>query len=136
ELATSSRDARAPAIGPTARTERTSPNTASPVGMAVIATRITKIRRRKGSAILVKQSMESAGVRQFDTGSGPKEPQGAPRSNDAQPYPLPLVQHQAAPGNHRHHGHCGGPGDGLRGSGGDGAGFGDAHLGVGIRERP
>src|SRR4029077_7216128 len=70
ELATSSRDARAPAMGPTARTERTSPNTASPVGMAVIATRITKIRRRKGSAILVKQSMESAGVRQFDTPLG------------------------------------------------------------------
>ena len=67
EVATSSSEARAPAMGPAARTERTNPITAIAVGMAVIATRIAKIRRRKGRGILVKQCMELAGVRQFDT---------------------------------------------------------------------
>src|SRR5690348_15505462 len=129
EAATSSREARAPAIGPEARTLSTSPVTAMAVGMAVIATRIAKIRRRKGSGILVKQSMELAGVRQFDTRSPSEEAH-------AQSYSLPLVQHEAASGNHRYHRYGGDPGSRIGGSGGDGPGLGDAHLGVGLRERP
>src|SRR6267143_614769 len=43
--------ARAPAAGRSRRTDRTQPATASTVGTAVMTTRMTKIRRRKGSAI-------------------------------------------------------------------------------------
>src|SRR5512135_1272350 len=51
EPATSSSDARAPAVGPKVRTVNTQETTASPVGTAAISTRTKKIRRRNGRAI-------------------------------------------------------------------------------------
>jgi len=60
--ATRSEEARAPAVGSSVRTDSTQPATASTVGTAVMATRIKKIRRRKGSAIFEGQSRGSAFV--------------------------------------------------------------------------
>src|SRR5206468_6616919 len=91
-MATRSVAARAPAAGRSRRTDRTHPATASTVGTAVMTTRMTKIRRRKGSAIFAA----NLGTRCACDNSTRGVHEGA--------HPLSLVQHEAASGDHRHYG--------------------------------
>src|SRR5438876_12129231 len=89
--ATRSVDARAPAAGSRRRTDNTQPATASTVGTTVMTTRTTKIRRLKGSAIF----RANLRVRCACDNSTRGIHEGA--------YPLSLVQHEAASGDHRHY---------------------------------
>src|SRR5438876_10096801 len=89
--ATRSVEARAPAAGSRRRTDNTQPATASTVGTTVMTTRTTKIRRLKGSAIF----QANLGIRSACDNSTRGIHEGA--------HSLPLVQHEAATGDHRHY---------------------------------
>src|SRR5205085_9286059 len=88
-------EARAPAAGSRRHTDTSHPATARTVGTVVMTTRMRKIRRLNGRAICGA----NLGIRL----GCDKSTHDTLWSSREIPHPLPLVQHQAPPGNYRHH---------------------------------